>query len=281
MKNTNHLMIIAQPAAFLSALFLTASCALAQEGATKPAPAAPPAVVKPEPKPEWFGSIGGGVQAEAGRTAQRGVMVSGQLAKQFTAADTFSIDGQATYGSYSFNRGPRTTAANNHLIGAQYIHRLNNRFFLAERTYSSADTILGVNNRQFTAAGVGINLILLKKGQFYIVPGYGLGHQSTSQLTINGFHTGFGSYEKLSYQFKNMAVQQWSQIRLNAHSSSDRSIQGYMGVDFPALYKRLYLSMGVTYTYEGVLTPQVIATGGTRNDALFAVKFNYRYHWML
>ena len=270
------LMIIALRAAFQPALFLPTCCALAQEGASKPALAAPPAVVKPEPKPEWFGSIGGGVQAEAGRTAQRGVMVSGQLAKQFTAADTVSIDGQATFASYSFQGGPRTTAANNHLVGAQYIHRLNNRFFLAERTYSSADTILGVKNRRFTAAGVGINLILSKKGQFYIVPGYGFGHQSTSEPAINGFHTGFGSYEKFTYQLKNMAVQQCSQVRLNAHSLSDRSIQGYMGVDFPALYKRLYLSMGVTYTYEGVLTPQAIAGGGTRNDALFAVKFNYR-----
>ena len=271
------LMVFALPKSFLPALFLTACCAWAQEGATKPPPAAPPAVVKPEPKPEWFGSIGGGVQAEAGRTAQRGVMLSGQLAKKFTGADTVSFDGQATFASYSFQGQPRVTAANNHLVGAQYIHRLNNRFFLADRAFSSADTVLGIRNRQFNAVGVGINFFESKKGQFYIVPGYGFGNQNTSDAVINGFHTGFASYEKFTYQLnKQMAVQQWSQVRMNAQYRSDRSIQGYLGVDFPALYKRLYLSMGVTYTYEGDLTPQAIAGGGSRNDALFAVKFNYR-----
>ena len=274
MKN---LMDFALPQTFLAVLFLTACCAWAQEGATKPPPAVPPAVVKPEPKPEWFGSIGGGIQAEAGRTAQRGVMLSGQLAKHFTAADTVSFDGQWTHASYSFGGGPRATAANNHLFGVQYIHRLNNRFFLADRVYSSGDSMLGIQNRQFNAVGVGINLLLSKKSQFYIVPGYGFGHQRTSDPTPNGFHTGFGSYQKLTYQVnKQMALQGWSQVRLNTQYRRDRSIQSYLGVDFPALYKRLYLSMGVTYTYEGSLAPQAIATGATRNDALFAMKFNYR-----
>ena len=172
MKN---LMVFALPQTFLAVLFLTACCAWAQEGATKPPPAVPPAVVKPEPKPEWFGSIGGGIQAEAGRTAQRGVMLSGQLAKHFTAADTVSFDGQWTHASYSFGGGPRATAANNHLFGVQYIHRLNNRFFLADRVYSSGDSMLGIQNRQFNAVGVGINLLTTVQNSTYSLLGSDFG----------------------------------------------------------------------------------------------------------
>jgi hypothetical protein len=52
------------------------------------------------------------------------------------------------------------------------------------------------------------------------------------------------------------------------------SIKAYAGLDAPALYKRLYLSIGLDYNYEGVLSPRI--PGITRNDAIFGVKFNYR-----
>ena len=269
-------MVLTLQKTFLLALLLTGAFALAQGGAGQPAAAAPPAAVKPEPKPEWAGTIGGGVQAEAGRTSQRGIALSGALAKSFTAFDTLSFEGQVNHASYKISN-ERFTAVNNHLGSVQYVRRFNNRFFLADRGYSSADTILGIKNRGFNAVGVGINLFLLKKGSFFIVPGYGFGYQNTSDPSIDGFHTGFASYEKFVYQLNNQwGLEQWSQVRLNHQHVLDRSIQGYIGVTAPALYKRLYLSMGVNYTYEGVLSPQAISGGATRNDAVFSVKVNYR-----
>ncbi len=229
----------------------------------------------PPKAPQWVGKIGGGVQFEGGRTASRGVSIAGDATKVFTANNILSIDGSVAYATYQVLTLPRTDATNNSSFAGQYVHRLNNRLFLADRVMFNRDVIIGVSHREINASGVGINLWLTPKGQFYVVPAFGVGHQLTEVRAINGLATGFVSYQKFTYRLNSLwSIDQYSTLRTSTRNSHDLSIRVYGGVSAPALFKRLFLSVGLDYNYEGDYAPAVI--GGTRNDAIFSVKFNYR-----
>jgi hypothetical protein len=254
-------------------------CVFAAEAAAQQAAAprqgaaqtATPAV----PKPQWAGKVSGGIQFESGRTSNGGLTLSGDLAKNVTPKQTVSFDGTMTYATYKVAPFPRTTATNNIWFGGQVLHKLNNRFFLVDRVMFNRDLITGVSHRELNATGIGVNLFLSPKGQLFVVPAFGIGNQITAVRAINGFTTGFVSYEKFAYKLNDMwSVNQYSMVRTSTKNSHDMSIKAYAGLDAPALYKRLYLSIGLDYNYEGVLSPRI--PGITRNDAIFGVKFNYR-----
>lgn len=214
---------------------------------------------------------------ENGQRSARGIMISGDVARKYTPKDILSFDGSVNHSTYLLG-SERQTAVNNLSLSAQYLHRLNNRFFLVERFDSMRNTVLGINHRQMNAIGVGINILLLKKGEFYVVPAYAIGNHDTSVTEIDGFNQGFASYEKFSYQLANhWAVLQSWMIRTNAEHHSDLSMKGSIALTSPPIHKRLFLSLGVDYLYEGVISPQAVASlGATRNDTIYSVKFNYR-----
>lgn len=204
-------------------------------------------------------------------------MISGDLAKPFTPKAMLSFDGSVNHSTYLLGE-VRQTAVNNAAASAQYSHRLNNRFFLVERFDSLRNTVLGIRHRQMNGLGVGINILLLKKGEFYVVPAYSFGHHDTSVTEIDGFHQGFASYQKFSYQMASgwSVLQSWM-VRTNAEHRSDLSMKGSIALNSPMLHKRLFLSLGIDYLYEGVLSPEAIASqGATRNDIIYSMKFNYR-----
>jgi hypothetical protein len=255
--------------------FVFGASSEAQQAAAPAAQQTAAAASPPVPKPQWVGKVSGGIQFESGRTSNGGVTVSGDVAKNVTARQTVSFDGVMTYATYKVAPFPRTTATNNIWFGGQVLHKLNTRFFLVDRVMFNRDLITGVSHRELNALGIGINLFLSPRGQFYVVPAFGLGNQITAVREINGFTTGFVSYEKLVYKLNDMwSVNQYSMVRTSAKNHHDMSIKAYAGLDAPALYKRLYLSIGLDYNYEGVLSPRI--PGITRNDAIFGVKFNYR-----
>jgi hypothetical protein len=235
---------------------------------TTTTPAAPP-------KPQWAGKLSGGVQYESGRTHSNGLTLSGDLAKAVSKSDTIAFDGILTYATYRVVPLARTTATNNSWFGAQELHRLNNRFFLVDRAMFNRDTVVGISHREINAMGVGVNLFLSPRGQLYVVPAYGVGNQNTRVREINGFTTGFVSYQKFAYKLNDMwSVSQYSMWRTSTKNSHDMSIKAYAGLDAPALYKRLFLSIGLDYNYEGMISPLI--PGNTKNDAVLGFKFNYR-----
>jgi hypothetical protein len=241
------------------------------------AAADPKTTPKTTPKTKrWIGTISGGIQYESGRLHADGVQMAGDIAKSFNPADTLSFDGTLTYATYRIPPSPRADSTNNTWFGAQMVHRLNNRFFLADRAIFNRDLVIGIDHRELNGTGVGINLFLSEKGQFYVVPAFGVGEQLTAVRAINGFTTGFVSYEKFTYKLNPAwSVVQYSMWRTSDAHSHDMSIKAYGGLEAPALYKRLYISIGLDYDYEGVLSPAFL--GVTRNDAVFAVKFKYRF----
>jgi hypothetical protein len=239
--------------------------------AAKPATATP---AKPKP-PHWVGKLAGGFQYESGRLHADGLQMAGDLAKSFNKWDTLSFDGTLTYATYRIPPLPRADSTNNSWFGGQFIHRLNNRFFLADRVMFNRDLVIGIDHRELNATGIGVNLLLFKKGQFYVVPAFGVGNQVTAVRAINGFTTGFVSYERFTYKLnETWTVTQYSMWRTSDAHAHDMSIKAYGGLEAPALYKHLFISIGLDYNYEGVLSPAFI--GITRNDAVFGVKFNYR-----
>ena len=239
--------------------------------------AKPPATEAANAKPGWVGKVGGGFQLENGQRSARGIMISGDLAKPYTPKDMLSFDGSVNHSTY-LSGDVRETAVNNLSASAQYSHRLNNRFFLVERFDTTRNTVLGIKHRQLNAVGVGINILLLKKGEFYVVPAYAIGYHDTSVTEIDGFNQGLASYQKFRYQMASgwSLLQSWM-IRTNAEHRSDLSMKGSIALSSPLIHKRLFLSLGVDYFYEGVLSAQAISSeGATRNDMIYSVKFNYQ-----
>jgi hypothetical protein len=172
---------------------------------------------------------------------------------------------------------PRQYAQNDILLSAEWVRPFNPRFFLASRTYYQRDTILAIDHRAITAMGPGINLILSKRGQFYVVPAIGVGAHSSSAIESNGAAYGFVAFEKIEYKLgKDWAFTQWGIFRSNIDHVSDRSSKAHVELMAPALHKRLFLSLNLDYTYEGALSPQALMNGATRNDVITSVKFNYR-----
>ncbi len=236
-----------------------------------------PAPAKPLP-PVWEGKISGGVQFESGRTEQRAVSISGDVAKVFTPESTVSFEGSVMRATLLVApRTPRYTGADNMSFAGQYLRKLKTkRFFLVDRAFYTRDTVTGVGNRFINATGVGINLILSPKGQFYIVPAFAMGTQDTDVKSINGFTTGFASFQKFDYKLSDMwSISQNTSVRINGKNIHDTTITGYAGLMAPAIYKRLFLSIGVDYNYEGMLFPNTLSVV-SKNDAVFIVKFNYK-----
>lgn len=233
------------------------------------------ATAQAAPKAQWVGKVSGGIQFESGRTSNGGVTISGDIAHKVHTKGTIAFDGSVTYATYKIGGLPRTTATNNSWFNAQYLHRLNNRFFAVDRLMFQRDIITGVSHREWNATGIGVNLFLSPKGEFYVVPAFAFGRQNTRVPGINGWAAGFAGYEKLTYKLNEMwTFNQYMMVRINGENRHDMTLKGYAGLDAPALHKRLYLSIGLDYNYEGVLNPTI--PGITRNDAVFGVKFNYR-----
>ncbi len=266
--------------ALLLGLYVLCGTALLADGQAVKSAAAPPPASAPEQRIQklpWRGSLGGGIQLESGRTNGRGIMISGELAKKLTEEHLLEFDGQLNHSTFKAAGGPRTVAAHNMLFGGQWSRPLNKRFFIADRFILTRDTVLGINDREFNASGIGVNLIASPKGNLYIVPAFGLGAQTTSVERINGLAMGFAAYEKFEYKLsEHWGISQWANLRTNKEHTADRSAKVHFELTAPALHKRVFLSFSGDYTYEGILSPQAMLVGATRNDIVFSVKLNYR-----
>lgn len=270
---------IATTALALSLYVLCGTALRADGQVTKRASAPPPAAAAEQriQKLSWRGSLGGGIQLESGRTNGRGIMISGEVAKRLTEEDLLEFDGQLNHSTFKAAGGPRTVAAHNMLFSGQWSRPLNKRFFIADRFIVTRDTVLGIDDRELNASGVGVNLIASPRGNFYIVPAFGLGAQTTSVERINGLAMGFAVYEKFEYKLsEHWGISQWANLRTNKEHTSDRSAKVHLELTAPALHKRVFLSFSCDYTYEGILSPQAVLVGATRNDNVFSVKLNYR-----
>ena len=277
--NKDSARAIATTALALSLYVLCGTALLADDQVVKSAAAPPPASAAEQriPKLPWRGSLGGGIQLEAGRTNGRGIMMSGEVGKKLTEEHFLEFDGQLNHSTFKAAAGPRTVAAHNMLFGAQWARPLNKRFFIADRFIVTRDTVLGINDREFNASGIGVNLIASKRGSFYIVPAFCLGAQTTSVERINGLAMGFAAYEKFEYKLSEYwGISQWAHLRTNKEHTSDRSAKAHFELTAPALHKRVFLSFSGDYTYEGILSPQALLGGATQNDIVFSVKLNYR-----
>lgn len=263
----------------LSLYVLCGTALLADDQVVKSSAAPPPAPAAEQrsQKLPWRGSLGGGIQLESGRTNGRGIMISAEVGKKLTEGHMLTFDGQLNHSTFKAGGGPRTVAAHNMLFGGQWSHRLNKRFFIADRFIVTRDTILGINDREFNASGIGVNLIASPRGNFYIVPAFGLGAQTTSVERINGRAMGFAAYEKFEYKLsEHWGISQWANLRTNKEYTSDKSAKVHFELTAPALHKRVFLSFSGDYTYEGILSPQAVLGGATRDDIVFSVKLNYR-----